>query len=182
MPMKLDKYMVGKRYSKALFELAIETKQEEVIFSEIEALKVIITENPEMGTILVDPRLNLLQKREILSVLSKEFSPLMRQFLQMLFDYKRIDNLPNIIEEFEQKHAAHSHIVLATVTTAVALSEAQQSKLAQTVSKRFDAETALLENVVNPEIMGGVVVEARNTVLDGSVKTRLDRVRRSLLN
>ncbi|WP_416353051.1 ATP synthase F1 subunit delta [Agrilactobacillus fermenti] len=180
--MALDKYTVGRRYAKALFELSDEHGNLEATYQELLAIRQIFTENDDLGQILTDTRLNLLEKKPILDALKQHFSPQMQTFLQMVFDYKRMDDILFMVDYFEKMYDEKNKTVLATVTTTVPLTDDQQQRLSDRLKTRFDANSVEITNVVDTSIMGGVIVRTEDKVIDGSIKTRLQKMRALLLN
>lgn len=180
--MALDKYTIGRRYAKALFELTAEQNTQEETYNELLALRQVFTDHSDLGDILTDTRLNLLEKKPILDSLKSQFSPVMQTFLQMVFDYKRMNDILFMVDYFEQMYDAKNKIILAKVTTAVALSETQTDNLSTKIAKKFDANQVKIQNIVDPDIIGGVIVNTADQVVDGSIKTRLMQIKTLLLN
>lgn len=180
--MKLDKYTVGKRYATAIFELAQEANTLPATFEEIKALGLIFDENPDLGEALSDARLSLLQKQPLVDTLKKDFSPFIQHVIQLVFDYRRMADMPFIVDYFETLYDQYNEIVLATVTTAVPLTKAQSGNLGTQFAKRLGMKETVVQNVVKPDILGGVIVEANGQVFDGSVKTKIDRLKKRILN
>ena len=179
--MKLDKYAVGQRYAKALFSLAEQEQQFESIHDEIQALETIFNDNPKLGPLLTDTTLSGLKKRKLLKLLTQDFSTLMQHFLGLVFDYDRMAEMPYIIAAYEDLYDHQKGIAYAKVTSAVALDEAEIAKISQTFAKREGLNQVIVEPIVDPEIIGGIVLESNNKVIDGSVKHGLDRIKSLLL-
>ncbi len=102
-----------------------------------------------------------------------------KNFLLALSDKGRLVALPQVNEWF-QYYVRHANQVLAvTVTSAQTLSPELQQKMIEALSKRF-AQTLLAEWKVDAELIGGAVVRAGDQVIDGSVRSKLDRLRYEL--
>ncbi|KRM79868.1 ATP synthase F1, delta subunit [Lapidilactobacillus dextrinicus DSM 20335] len=178
--MKLDNFTVGKRYAKALFEYATEQHISDDIYTELLALRQVFTDNPDLGNILTDSRLDLNEKRAILAVLKPNFSQTLQDFLQLVFDYRRMYDLQFIIDEYEVLYDKANGRVEMTATTAVPMTDEQIESIGAAYLKRFSGKTATVTNVVKPSIIGGVVIDAQDRRIDGSVKTKLNQVRELL--
>ena len=163
--MKLDKYTVGKRYGKALFELAIENKAADTVYQELLTVREICKEIPDLGNILTDVRLEGAEKKN---------------FLLVVFEYNRSDDLPFMIDEFERRYDERNKIAHGTVTTAVPLSEEKKHELEATVADVFGYQKATLTPIVDKSILGGVIVEADHQVIDGSLASQLNGLRAAL--
>ncbi|MCQ4503299.1 F0F1 ATP synthase subunit delta, partial [Vibrio parahaemolyticus] len=82
--MKLDKYTVGRRYGKALFELAIDSNSAEEIYQELLSLRQIYSEVPGLGNVLSDVRLEPHEKRIIMDKLVSGFDGIVKNFLEVV--------------------------------------------------------------------------------------------------
>ncbi|MEO1782648.1 MULTISPECIES: ATP synthase F1 subunit delta [Enterococcus] len=175
--MKLNKHTVGKRYGKALFELAAEENQSEAVYQDLLKLRQIYQEIPDLGNMLSDVRLDLAAKKQLLGHLTAGFDGLVKNFLLVADRYNRMADVPLIIDDYELRYDEEKGLILGTVTTAVAMSSEQKSRLEASVAKRLGYETAQLTAKVDPQIVGGVVVEVQDRVIDGSVAAQLAKLR-----
>ncbi|EOT47087.1 MULTISPECIES: ATP synthase F1 subunit delta [Enterococcus] len=178
--MKLDKATVGKRYAKALFELATEVHEEQAVYEQLLVLRQVFIEVADLGEILSDVRLEMTEKKAILSALTPSFDPLIQNFLAVVFEYNRMDDLLLIIDEYERRFDDKQGLIIGTVTTAVELTAQQKSAIEMQIAPLLGYEKAQLTEQIDPTIIGGVVVEANHQVVDGSVKSRLEELRMKL--
>lgn len=178
--MKLDKFTVGKRYGKALFELAIEKQLVDDVYQELIDLRKIYEKLPDVGNILSDARLNPDEKRKIMDQLVANFTGVIHDFLEVVFSYNRMNDLLLMIDEYERRYDHMNGLVIGTVTTAVPLADGEKQRIEEKIAKLLGYEKAELTSKVNPEIIGGVVVEAEHKVIDGSIATKLESMRNLL--
>lgn len=178
--MKLDSYTVAARYAKAYFLLAEKKGRLDEAFDNMMDVRQIFQNNPELGDILTDARLSLQEKRPMVATLIEYFPELMQNFLQMIFDYGHMEDMELIIDEFEKLYDIEKGTILATAKTAVPLSEAQSTKLAEVFREKMQAKKVLLTNVVDPNLLGGVIIEAGDRVFDGSVRTNLLQLQKQM--
>ena len=178
--MKLDKATVGKRYATALFELAVEDGQTDEIYQDLLSLRNIYKEIPTLGDLLSDVRFDKNEKRQLMDTLVEPFSGLMLRFLEIVFEYNRMDDFLLIFAEFERRYDDQKGLVIGTVTTAVPLNSQQKEALESKTASLLHYQQAKLEEKIDPTIIGGVIVEANHQVIDGSVKSRLDYLRAKL--
>ena len=92
--MKLSKYEVGKRYGKAIFELAVENDCLAQTHQELLELKSIFEKMPEIGLLLTDVRLDTTKKQAIVDVLTKDCSNLVKESAQVIFENSRFVEFP----------------------------------------------------------------------------------------
>ena len=179
--MKLDKYMVGKRYGKALFELAFEKQEADDVYQELLVLREIYHLVPGIGDILSDVRLESTEKNEILARLLKGFSGTVNSFLQIVHQYRRMNDLLLMIDEYERRYDDHKSLVIGTVVTAVPLSGDQHRQIEAKAAKIFGYEEASLINLIEPSILGGSIIDSNHKVIDGSLQRQLQQIKEQLL-
>ena len=110
-----------------------------------------------------------------------DIDPLYQQFLSVLADNRRLGVLPEIAGLFETLRAEDEKIVKATITSATALSEADVAQLRASLVKRFGREVQVT-TAVDPALIGGAVIDAGDVVIDGSIRTKLERLGAALAN
>ncbi len=179
--MKLDRYTVGKRYGKALFTLALEKDQVDSIFQDLLKLREIFEEILDLGEVLSDVRLQEHEKQTIVAELEKGFCGYVRNFIQVVFENRRMDDIPLMIDEYERRYNEHSKIIVGKIITAVPISADQTKSIETAFAKKVGYLFAKLENVVDPSIIGGVITEADHLVIDGSIQTQLQKIQKLLL-
>ncbi|MCH4123931.1 MAG: F0F1 ATP synthase subunit delta [Levilactobacillus sp.] len=179
--MSLNRATVAKRYSKALFELLSEKDQLESGYTELEELRRIFQDNPQLSTMLSDASLQVAEREALLQPLLKQASPYIKNLIQMAYDYGRMENLVDIIDAFQKLYDDAHDTVYAEVTTAVALTAEQKSQIETVYAKRVGAKKVILSSKVDPAVIGGVIIKAADTVLDGSLRTKINRLRQQLL-
>lgn len=180
--MKLDKDTVGKRYSKALFELSVKKKQLEEVNEQLKELKKIFEEIPDLGHMLTDVRLNLDEKKLLVQQLERPFEGIVRQFIRVVYDYARMDDLLLMIEDFQHLYYEHHGVVYGKVTTVVPLTETQKEKIEMKLAQLLGYKEAKVSCMIDESLIGGMIVEANHHVIDGSVKAKLNKMRSVLQN
>lgn len=179
--MKLSKYQVGKRYSKALYEVAEEQNSIEEMLEDLKSLKQVYEENPSMSFALAGRSISRTEKLKIMDTLKSQFGELMQDFLGLIFDNNRMDCVPEIADAFIAKYDEVNGIVEATVTTTIDLDENQSKSLEDVVKKRFSVNKVNLTKIVDPSIIGGVIIRVGDQVVDGSVVKRFNDIKKTLL-
>ena len=179
--MAITNATVAPRYARALFEAAQETDQLQAVSEELDSLRQVMTQNPSLLTTLTAVTVKLEDKQTLIDTLKSEASPLVANLLQLTFDYGRIAALPFIFTDFDQRYADAIGQLDATVTTAVALTDDQKQALSAAIANKFHAKSVQMTTQVEPALIGGVKVQTRDAVIDGSVATRLGKLRAQLL-
>lgn len=179
--MKLNSLTLAKRYARALFELANEQSALVNVTADLNAISKIFKTNPEFVKQLISPSLPMDAKQKILTMLKQDASPLVKNFMQMIFEYQHLEILTLIIEHFNRLVDEQNRVVHANVTTAVELETTQVQRLATRLAQHLQADKVILDTIVKPEIIGGIVIHADGKIIDGSVKTKIDKIRRMLV-
>ena len=98
-----------------------------------------------------------------------------RNFISLLAEAKRLPFLPEIAQIFEQLKADAERVVDVQVTSAAPMGAGEVAALTAALSKRFD-RTIRVQTAVDPSLVGGAVVRAGDLTIDGSIKSRLERL------
>jgi len=171
---------VARRYAKALFALATEAGTAEATGIELERLAATAAD-PALRDVLRSPMLSGTQRNALAGSLIAELklSDLLRRFALLLADQQRLDSLPMIDLQFRRLVDESLGRLRATIRTPSALDPHQQNALVATFSK-LTGKHIQADIVVDPELLGGVVVEVGGRVYDGSVRTQLDLLTKQL--
>lgn len=178
--MRLDDYTLGKKYGKALFELAKEQNTLNSIFEELIEVQKVFQQVEDLGKILSDMRLSAQEKIMIVEQLKVNATPLMQNFLSVLFEVKRMEALDFIVADFIVRYNEEKGIVYGVVTSAVALTSEQKKQISKGMAKRLGIEGMELEEKIDVSIIGGIIVEANHQIIDGSIKKQLMKLKNLL--
>ncbi len=174
---------VARRYAKALFGLAVENGRVEAWAESLAALAAVLRSTPELAAILADPVKGRDDRHRLAGSLAAAVG-LDREpanLLLLLGDRNRLDRLPDVLRAFAELADAHLGRIRARVTTAIPIDGETMQALARRLSDHARAQV-LLERSVDPGILGGAVTQVGSLVYDGSVRTQLEDLRRSLKN
>ncbi len=171
---------VGKIYSDALFELASEQNCTEAVFEELNGLKAVWKDNPELSKFLSSP---IIGKGDKLSAVEKIFkgkvSDIVYNFICVITEKDRGNALSEIADAYKERWYNVSGIAEVTVTTSIPISTVLKDKLVKKLEKVYGRKIILAEKV-DESIIGGIVISSKNTMLDGSVKTKLDTIQKQI--
>ena len=177
---KLNKNQVVRRYGKALFEVSCDQDNLVDIYNELLEIEKIFIENTTLSTCLSSKLLTNDQKKQLIKPLIDNASELINRFLNLLLEYSRIEYLKDIIDFFKDEYNKKSGIVNAKVTTVVDLDDNQIDKIKKILSKKLSVKKINLEQKCDPDIIGGVVIKANDMLIDGSIKTKLNMIKKIL--
>jgi F-type H+-transporting ATPase subunit delta len=172
---------IARRYSKALLALCEGEASQEAVATDLDRMLEALAVHAELATTLYGRGLEISSRRRILEPVMKSLSlgALASKFLLYLNEQKRFDVLPEIVACFHQQLDELAGRVRATVVSAKALSEAETKKIESALAKA-SGKKVLLDTLVDPTLIGGVVTRIGNVVLDGSVRTALNQVKMQL--
>ncbi|RRG18555.1 F0F1 ATP synthase subunit delta [Weissella viridescens] len=177
---KLTSTTVGKRYAKALFELTQPEGTSDATLAELMTIADVFSENPDLMSVLTSVNIPEPDKQALLKSLTKDASALVQHLFDLVYENRRIADLPMIIQQYKVLVDRENEVVTAKVTTAIPLDDAQTARLSDKLKALFKAQTVVIENDVDPKIIGGVKIEANDRVLDGTISTKLANIRQSI--
>ena len=174
--------LVGATYGEALFELAAENNKEEEFLGEITALKGILKENPEFGSLMNHPKILKEEKLKVLEdVFSGRISRELLGFLHLVVAKDRYGEIDGILDFFIGKVKQHQGIGIANVATAVSLNEDQKKEIENKLLATTPFDRMEMHYQVEEDLIGGMVIRIGDRVVDSSVKTKLFELQRELL-
>lgn len=129
-----------------------------------------------MRVLLAAPEVEEVQKaHRLIDVCGDELNVHARRFVQVLAANKRLPLLAEIQAQFEALRAEEQATLEVVVTSAYPLSEAELDKLRSALSRRFDKEVSM-ESQVDRALIGGAVIRAGDTVIDGSIRGKIAKL------
>lgn len=172
---------VAKKYGHALFELARRDDQILPIWEELSALRDGLQRDPRFLEIMAAPQISDEDKDRLArAVLKSVDSAVVRNFVLFLIDKRRTDYLLDIIHDYSVLLDDHLGVVEAKITSAVPLTEQELKDIIARL-ERMTTKTIRHKTVVDPDILGGVVVIVGNEIIDHSVRHDLSRLRDQLM-
>jgi F-type H+-transporting ATPase subunit delta len=165
------------RYAIALFELADEQRRLDAVGQSLAALKQALAESDDFRTLTTSP---LIGRDEAVravgaSAAAMGLDPITANFLGVLARNRRLGQLGNVIRAFNLLAARHRGETTAEVTSARPLDKDQIGALKKVLKARLDRDVTLDLNV-DPAILGGLVVKIGSQMIDGSIRTKIDRL------
>ena len=172
--------VVDRVYANALFEAARDQNKLEPVGEQLAQLVDAEGKVPELRELLRNPQLDPRARRAALDDVLAGSDDLLRNFLLVLADKGRAGQLEEIAKEFERLVAEHEGVVHAELTTAVELSDDEAGKLLQQIEQASGRKVEASRSV-DPDLIGGIVLQVGSHRLDASVRGRLERLRRQLV-
>ena len=168
-------------YAEAFLQVSKELNQTEEIVSQSKEILSIMKDSPELDKALSSPILEKdSKKRIIVQVFSDKINQSLLNLLKLLADRQRIGILVPILERFLELYRENSNIALATVTSAIELSEEQKALLSQKISTIAGTEKLELVTKTDPSLIGGFVASVGSKVIDASLASQIRKLGLSL--
>ena len=167
----------AKRYARAVFELAEQDGNVDLWSRRLEGIRALFA-NPAVAEVLKNPTIPS-ERRESLVVSSKVLDDESTNLARLLIESGRVDDVAEVADEFQRMADDAAGRVRATVTTAIELGSADRDRVTRELSKRLDKDVRL-SMVVDPRILGGLKLQYGDRVVDASVATKLEQLRRRL--
>lgn len=172
---------LARRYAGALFEAAKVLNAVDNVESDLGMVTYSLDESPQLGETLTHPLIPSDRKKQIISSIFKgKVQDVTLDFLFLLVDKRREEIIPDVESEYVNLANQYRKIVTVAVTSAVELSDDEQAKLRMKLGE-LTGKTAELELSVDPALIGGLLVQIGDTVLDGSVRGQLAALREKML-
>jgi F-type H+-transporting ATPase subunit delta len=167
-------------YAEALLEAAREKGVLDTVRDEFDTFAGALEAAPELGELLRNPQIETTTKRDALEAALEDASETFRNFAKLVAEKGRAAELEQIHDEWERLLAAEERVLELELTTAVELSDAEAAaivgKIEQAAGRKIEATRS-----VDPDLIGGLVLQAGSLRLDGSVRGRLNGLRDELL-
>lgn len=170
-----DRLTIARPYAKAAFKQA---QAEGQLGSWSEALNTAATAiaDPRVKALIGSPRVSGAQLAGLLADVARLAAGVgSRKLIDTLAENKRLGYLPEIARLFDELKDEAEGVVDVTITTAAALAPEEQAKLQQALEKRF-ARKVRLHAAIDPQLIAGAVVRAGDLTIDGSYRSRLERL------
>jgi len=178
----MRQYKVANRYAKALFTLANETNQLEVVNKDI--LLIQSLDHDEFKRIILSPIISGDKKEALFeAVFGGRISKLTQSFFNLVFQKGRVTSLLEIGRDFEEQYRQHKGIKIMKITTAVPVSAEVKEDIRKRIQaiERYKNSTLVLEEYIDDSLIGGFVVQVEDELFDASIKHDLRFIKKQFV-
>lgn len=173
----MNEYL-DRRYALALYEVAEEKNKVEEYLKELDEVTNLIMNDESFLSIIKHPHLSTSRKKEMFSEIFKgKISEDILSFLIVLIDKNRLLELSGQLEEFKRIDIEKNNCISAVVKTVISLDDAQRNELIRKLELKYH-KRVLLTEVIDKDIIGGVYVRIGNDVIDGTIKSKFDEIKK----
>jgi F-type H+-transporting ATPase subunit delta len=171
------------RYAKSLLDLAVEQGQLEVVHDDILFLQKLFQISRDFLNVLRSPIISNEKKQAVIeSVIGKNVSVLTASFARLLVVKNREADLPEIITAFINQYKEKKGIHTVKLTTAIAISDQVKNQLIDRVKQTSGLQNIELQTTIDPNIIGGFVLQTGDKLIDASVAYDLKMISRQFEN
>ena len=172
--------VVASRYAEALFQVGEEENLTDKLYQELSEIVNLIEINQDLFSILKSPVISKKEKINIIDyVFENKININVKNFLKILVERNRISSIKDIASSYKELLNEKNNILEGIAITAIPMKKEEIKKLEEKLSQKYN-KNVTLENKVDKSILGGVLVRLGNEEIDGTVKTRLSKVKEQL--
>ncbi len=172
---------LAQRYASALADVALAKGAAEQVKRDLASFTALFEESADLRNFLASPAVGGAGKRAVIEKLAARIgaSQMVRNFLFVMSDHRRAQELPQIQQAFETELRTRQGVAEAQVTSPVELTAAEKQEL-QRVLERLSGKKIEARYNIDPALVGGATVQIGTTIYDGSVREQFNRMREKL--
>jgi F-type H+-transporting ATPase subunit delta len=164
-------------YARSLFEVGREQDKLDVLREQLGQFADALDQHRELATFFFSPYFSTKEKEEGLDRLLVDADESFVNFVKLLIENHRTPVIFRIRREYERLWDEENRVLPVEITSAIELDRATTENLGRTIGERAGRKIQLAAHV-NPDILGGIVVRVGNSILDASIRNRLEQLRR----
>lgn len=176
-----ERTTLARPYARAVFELAGTGKKARETWSKKLAAVAAVVQHEEIAGLLGNPRLSAEDLADLVAEAAGKIDKQGKNFVRLLAASRRLALAPEIAQLYEQFRAEAERVIDVELIAAREVDDAQQKKLADALSKRLGQDVRLKVRL-DEDLIGGAILRAGDTTIDGSVRGKLARLSSALVH
>jgi F-type H+-transporting ATPase subunit delta len=164
-------------YGRSLFQVAQEQGKLDELREQLGQFADALDQHRELAVFFFSPYFSSQEKRDALGTLLDGADEIFINFLALLIENHRMPVIFRIRQEYERLWEEENKMLPVQITSAIALDDATTQSLGKTIGERAGRKVALVSRV-DPDILGGIIIRVGNSILDASIRNRLEQLRR----
>jgi len=172
--------VVHRVYARALYDAATEQQSVEPVQEELNDFVAAVRDVPELRAVLRNPQIDPRAKAAALEAVTGGVHDIVRNFLLLLTEKGRIADVEEIAREFDRLVAREQGQLTVELTTAQELSDDEARRIVDQIERASGRKVEATRSV-DPDLIGGIVLQAGSFRLDASLRGRLNRLRQDLV-
>jgi len=170
---------IAQVYARSLFEVAEEHDKLDEVRDQIGQFADALGESHDLQTFFFSPYFSTEEKKTGLDSALEGADPVVENFLALLIENHRMPVLFRVRRELDQMWREVNKLLPVQITSAVELDKAVTQQIGDEIGRQT-GRTVELTSTVDPDVLGGLIVRVGNSVLDASIRTRLERLRKQV--
>lgn len=172
---------VAERYASSLFELALEAGSIDAVGADLDRFQALMEESEDLRRLVASPVFSAEEQQKAVAAVAQRagIAGTVGNFLKVVAGNRRLFALPGMIRAYREIAAAHRGEVTAEVTSAHALTPAQETEL-KSALKGVTGKDVAIAVTVDPSILGGLIVKIGSRQIDTSLRTKLSTLKLAL--
>ncbi|SEM40505.1 ATP synthase F1 subcomplex delta subunit [Stigmatella aurantiaca] len=173
---------IARRYARALLDVTAESQRTDAVATQLDSLVKAFEKSPELSDVLLNPAYSRAQRAQVvesLIQLAGNLDPILANTLRLLVERNRLIYLPDVARVFREMADARAGRVRGQVTSAAPLAPDTLEQLRKNL-QQLTQRDVILEQKVDPSLLGGVAAQVGSVLYDGSLRTQLEQMRRQL--
>jgi F-type H+-transporting ATPase subunit delta len=166
-------------YARSLFEVAQEQGKLDEVREQLGEFADALNENQEMQVFFFSPYFATQEKEEGLDKVVTDAEPIFQNFLKLLIDKHRMPAVFRVRRTYDQMWQQENKLLPVEVTSAIELDEQTVKQIGDRIGEETGQKIELSARV-EPDILGGLVVRVGNSIIDSSIRSRLEQLRRQV--
>jgi F-type H+-transporting ATPase subunit delta len=167
-------------YARSLFEVAKDQGKLDEVRDQLGAFADALSETRDLQVFFFSPYFSTAEKEDGLSKVVTGADPAVLNFLELLIEKHRMPVLFRIRADYDAMWEDENKLLPVSITSAVELDEGTVKELGDRIAEQTGRKVEL-SSQVEPDILGGIVVQVGNSVLDASVRNRLEQLRKQVV-
>jgi F-type H+-transporting ATPase subunit delta len=172
---------IAQVYARSLFEVAIEQDKLDVVREQLAEFTDALSESHELQMFFFSPYFSTDEKQDGLRRAVTDADESVLNLLLVLLENHRMPVIFRVRREYDRLWRETNQLLAVQITSAVELDPSVAERVGDEIGRQT-GRTVELTSAVDPEILGGIVVRVGNSIIDASIRTRLDNLRKQVVN
>jgi F-type H+-transporting ATPase subunit delta len=164
-------------YARSLFQVALEKGRLDELREQLVQFADALDQQRDLAVFFFSPYFSTKEKQQALGGLLQGADEIFVNFLKVLIENHRMPVIFRIRQEYERLWEEENRMLPVEITSAIALDEDTTASLGRTIGERAGRKVTLAARV-DPDILGGIIIRVGNSILDASIRNRLEQLRR----
>ena len=170
---------IARVYARSLFEVAQEAGKLDVVREQLGEFAEALDENRELSVFFFSPYFSTQEKKDGLASALDGADPIVENFLELLIEKHRMPAIFRLRREYDRLWEEENKLLPVQITSAVELEPSTVERIGREIGEQTGRKVNLVSSV-DPDVLGGIVLRVGNSILDASIRTRLETLRKQV--